>query len=478
MKKLILLLPALLLISTLQLTAQESIGYTDPDDFQYLLDYRLPDWGYSNFFISSTGFNAQGSYLNTDQQNGNPGDLFFSRMETDQARHNLGIGISPRFELYRESEKRTISLNMFSNLGSSFRKNNSDIETTFGDDETKSRSSSQAFNYGLDVSHNFYGSQNVFLITDLSARIRYDKDFTKDEFNNNTTNEVTIRTRNINFSPTLGIGFGRIRNVTPIIRAIRVNERYKELGNSSFNGSEIRNTAETFTKVQGYQRTRDRFLKDFWNDVNTGVNGKLDQIGAFDLFYLNDVFNENLGSRFEGYEASLSVDYNYVNQLFKEDNEGNNTEDRNLTINRAANVNIDFDWFKNLNLYHQVSIRAGNTFTFPLEQSDTNELISLSSIDAQWLWNFADRFQLTTDLLNRFVSTKPKENFGGDFSSYSSQLRTNLFYFVESKIALNAGAGLTYFANENEFNTNSISNNQFQWTLNAGISYYFNRNLY
>lgn len=49
MKKLLLLLGISFLYSSFTF-AQESVGFSDPDDISPLLEYRLPDWGYSNFF--------------------------------------------------------------------------------------------------------------------------------------------------------------------------------------------------------------------------------------------------------------------------------------------------------------------------------------------------------------------------------------------------------------------------------------------
>ena len=478
MKKYLLLFPCFLLISTFQLKAQESIGYTNPDDFQYLLDYRLPDWGYSNFYISSGGFNTSGTYRSFDQELGNPGDPFFNQSETSRANYNTNLGFSPRYELYRESELRTFSMDMISTLSTNFSKSKSNDKSGGTTEESKANSNGQSFRYRISLNHNYYVSEDVFFITDLFSDLRFSRGKTETEFNEMTVNDETFTDRNINFRPSVGIGFGRIRNVTPIIRAIRLNERYKELGNESFSGNEIQNTADTFTKVQGYQRTSNRFLKDFWGDVSNNVNGKLDRIGAFDLFYLNDVFNETLGSRFQGYEASVSVDYLYSNQLSKDNNELNNTETRNFNINRQANLNLTFDWFVNLDLYHQLSFRTQNTTLFPLEKSNSEEWINQTDANAEWLWIFADRFRLDTDLQARYTTRNFKDDVVDKFGVISSVLRTNVFYFIENKMALNAGVSLAYNGVNREFLDVTVVNKAFQWSVNAGIQYYFNRNLY
>ncbi|XWN36333.1 MAG: hypothetical protein ROO71_10260 [Balneola sp.] len=474
MRKLLLTLPVFLLIINFQTNAQESIGYSESTDFQYLIDYRLPDWGYSNFYISSANFNSSGSYRFIDQDSNN---FFPGTAETDQTNYSTGLSISPRYELYKESELRTFSLNMFSSLSTNF--SSFDEEETFGgsENEENSNTNSQAFQYSLSFFNDYYFSENAFLITNLFSNVRFSRFKGESERNGQPVNEQTIKQRDVNFQPSVGIGFGRIRNVTPILRSIRLNERYKELGNTSLSRSEILNTAETFTKVQGYQRTRDRFLKDFWGDVNTDVNGKLDQLNAFDLFYLNDVFSENLGSRFEGYRASLSAEYFYFNQL-RNDERINDVTNRDLSISRQVHLNFEFDWFKNLNLYHQLNINVGNNLILPLEQENGEDWINQADINAEWLWVFADRFQLTTSILNRIIDLKSKDSRFQDFDQYLSRLGTNLFYFIENRMVLNAGVSLHYQQFSREFETSNFDDKRFQWSINAGIKYYFNRNLY
>lgn len=462
----------IILLSSISLSAQESIGYTNPDDLKYLLDYQLPDWGYNNFYISSGSLGANGSYRFSDQTNSNP---VFSNSETDLSNHRFNLGITPSYELYRESEARTFSINTYSGLSTIF--SNSNLDATNSSDQN-SLINYNSFNYLLSVANNYYVSNNSFLINDLYSEIEFTKQNRKIEVNGSTNTEDDIINRNIVLMPRIGFGIGRIRNVTPIIRAIRVNERYKELGNNSLSRNEILSTADNFTRVQGYQRTKERFQKTFWGDVNSGVNGKLDQLAAFDIFYLNDVFSENLGSRFEGYEAYVSVDYFYSNQLSKVNDQFNNVETRNFSISRATHVNLNYDWFKNLDLYNQISIQAENKLILPLERDDPIDWSNEITIDAKWLWNFADRFQLNSSFENSFRSINDKNETFDNNRIFTSQLRTNFYYFIENKVALNAGVSIVHRNSNVDVTTLNTSIKEFQWGLNAGISYYFNRNLY
>ncbi|MEP1304307.1 MAG: hypothetical protein ABJK11_09635 [Balneola sp.] len=462
-------------LCTSKLYSQSSIGFSDSTDFKYLINYTLPDWGYSNFSIASGNIDLSGGFRFIDQEIGSP---FFTSSESDLFSSTADIGISPQYELYRENEKRTISLITSTGFFFGLNKNTSDETFTGTERKTEQLGNNQSFIYDIDFEGNSYINDNLFVLSDLDANLEYLWRNSESKVNNETTNQGSFTVRLIDFRPTIGLGFGRIRNVTPTIRAIRLNERYKTLTSSSFSDDEIEATANTFTKVQGYQRTKDRFLKDFWSDINDNVNGSLDQLNTYDLFYLNDIFSENLGSRFEGYESSLSVDYIYFSRLTKDEDKFNNSESRNFTIFRQTHLNLNLDWFKNLDLSHQLGLNFENKLILPLERTDPEEWINQLSVNGQWLWNFADRFQVVTDFENTFSAIKTKRDTDEKFRTITSIARTNLFYFIENRIALNAGVLLGYGDRYRKFDVISVTDKQFIWRLNGGINYYFNRNLY
>ncbi len=488
MKKHLLLLPSLLLLFTIQLEAQESIGFSDSTDFEYLIDYRLPDWGYSNFSISSGSFGFSGAKQNFETQQNEPGDPFYLFSTRDVSNRDVDFRISPRFELYRESEDKIIDFDSFISLGGSRFTRTIEDEDVFNNQINNSEeedigSQGQISNQTFLNLKNYSGfGGDIFFSAGLNTNVRYSISVSESNDDPGSDRKVTTLIRNVGLTPSIGIGFGRLRNVTPMIRALRVNERYKALGNSDFNSEEIVNTAETFTKIQGYQQTKDRFLKSFWGDINSGANGRLDDLGTFDLFYLNDVLNENLGQRFEGYSFSISGEYSYINNLRKDEEEINQavSESRDFFIQRIARVNVDGDWYKNLNLYHQINISFRNDLTLPLEKDIQNEWSNITNLTFGWQWNFADRFQFNSFLENILLTEEIKNARDDDFVRLISELSGQFSYFIENRMSLSAGLALQY-RNLNRTRSNIEvyqDQNEFLWTVNASVRYYFNRNLY
>ncbi|MBO6622972.1 MAG: hypothetical protein JJ892_12845 [Balneola sp.] len=486
MKKLLLTLPVFLLIINFQTNAQESIGYSDPDDFQYLIDYRLPDWGYSNFYISSAGSNFSSFDRSVRSQEGQPSDPFYELRNMDVSNRNYGIGVAPRFEFYKENEQRRIVFDSNISLNTNGRKTVSTDETTGNNfnftSEDFSKNSGKTFGNQIFFNISEYSEveSDLFFTAGLFSRIQYNREDSERKDDPGIERNVTLKRRTIYLNPSFGIGFGRLRNVTPMIRAIRVNERYKELGNSAFNSNEIIQTADLFTKVQGYQSTKDRFLKSFWGDINTGVNGKLTNLDSFDLFYLNDVFDENLGQRLEGYSLSITGDYSYNNNLSKEEKSTSVSTDteRDFSITRVAAVNLNAEWYKNLNLYHQIHLDFSNSTSFPLEKDIQEEWANTTSLNFGWLWNFADRFQFNSALENYLFTRELKDMPEDKFISFVSEISGHFSYFIENKMSLSAGLTLQYRKLDREFDTINLDDDLFVFSINAGVRYYFNRNLY
>jgi hypothetical protein len=73
--------------------AQETVGFSDPDNIQPLLDYRLPHWGYTNFYLD---FSLDGNLRNrnSDAEQNSAGD------------HQYSSQVIGNYTRYRESEER------------------------------------------------------------------------------------------------------------------------------------------------------------------------------------------------------------------------------------------------------------------------------------------------------------------------------------------------------------------------------------
>lgn len=170
-----------LFISTSVIFAQQSIGFSDPDDIQPLLDYRLPDWGYSNFHLD---FNAAGSGI--DQNS--------SSFKQVQKFGNLNLG--PAYTLYRESEARIFQLNAFTDFAYSSSFNSNDF---FGDSESSDNTLKIDFNVFANLKE--YVTERSFVYGKTAARIDYNS--SKSEFRDDgtLTDKTLIYDRIVSINP-------------------------------------------------------------------------------------------------------------------------------------------------------------------------------------------------------------------------------------------------------------------------------------
>ncbi len=473
----------LFLLTSSSLLAQESIGFTDSTDFKYLIDYRLPDWGYSSFSINTLSGNIDGSNWDNDYQLRNETTLLDQR-SSSRENFSSSFGLVPRYEFFQQSEERTLNLQTQFIIGGSFDKNEQEETDLSGTSTQESSASQRRFDHEFSGNGLWYLNGDFFVQSGLAYSASYRNNYNKSDVDQGQTQNYKSFSRNLRLIPSVGIGFGRLRNVTPVLRALRMNERYKALGNSSLNNDEIIYAAKQFTQYSSYNRIYDRPLKYFWEDMNTGVNQKLDGIGIFDTFYLNDVFDENLGSRFEGYSVSVDITYILQSRLDRNENRISDSFDRDLDIRRQAVVELSGLWYKNLNLDHQLSFTSNWDLALPINKENPDKWELYNFNDFSWLWVMADRFLLENSLIVRYLNSDRKDVEDFDSPVLITDLRSNLTYFIENQLAI---SGAVFFGRD--YRLTKIQDMVFpqsqrsevtnwNWGITVSLRYYFNRNLF
>lgn len=427
--------------------SQNSVGFSDPDNIQPLLDYRLPEWGYNELFLD---LNIDGVFTTDYGDDNTSSDNDFSSQ------------FAPAYNWFRESESRVSALNVTPHFRYSKSDNEnsmnsqSDIALSFNSDERFYRENSDVFFSG-NLSGDFH-QQNTE--------------------NENSSNLIDLSRLQRRFSTSfsIGIGYGRLRNVNPMIRSLRLNERFNSLDSGQSLGNEdILNAAEHFTRERGYQQAYDRPLKYFWDDLDQLISPDLSGLDPFDLLYLTDTSSEVIGRRMEGWEISGAAGIRYTVQYNREENNNSGETSSSLSENPYFSPTISGAWFKNLSLEHQVGLQAGFNYLIPLNRSTDYRSYSFS-ITGNWLYNLTDRILTNTSV--NFRTTDPR----ADLPSLSDiAIRSEINYFIENRLALFSSVryGYRYQAESTVVNGTVISatdtgNLQF----NAGIRYYLQRGVF
>ena len=455
MKKLLILLGISFLYSSFTF-AQESTGFSDPDDINLLLEYRLPDWGFTNLFWD---FSMNGN-LQKRQSDSRPESSSLDRFSGQ---------LAPVYFRYRESEPRISNYVIRPDFNYSIRESKS-----FGNEEFSERDAVLSLNW--DFNEKFYLNESDLFFTGIfSGEFQQLNSREKSQIQSATVEDISSLIRT--FTPTLsaGLGYGRLRNVNPMIRAIRMNERLGAL-NPGFglNEMDLFRAAEQFTQINGYAQVYDRPQKYFWGDMDEAISANLSALDPFDLLYLTDTLQESIGSRSEGWQIEATAGLQY--QVFydrTEDETAGGLIQSNLTRTTLFTPNISGVWAKNLSLRHQLRINSSVHHLRDLRGDERLKMTTLNA-SANWLYSISDRILANTGV-NYIRNSREL------FSNSVYMARTEFNYFLENRVSLFGNLSFIY---EPE-SVVTITGGEVTETIdqrsinfNAGVRYYMRRGLY
>jgi len=174
-----------------------SIGFADPDDLSALLGYRLPDWGWRAWVIDGS-FHGRGHTPTTLGTAGYPRLDYAADLQTEAT-------------WYRESEPRSWGLSARLS-GDWARQRADDLWTLL-----------------LDGRYRVTAHANQYLLDDrwfVSVRARTSGGYREHrvEQPDGAPEDVVVQ-RLHDHEASLRLGWGRIRDVTPLVRAQRLAER-------------------------------------------------------------------------------------------------------------------------------------------------------------------------------------------------------------------------------------------------------------
>ena len=436
------------------LLAQDSVGFSDPDNIQPLLDYRLPEWGYTNFFLD---FSTDGVFRKNK-----------SSLENSSDTDNIFSGhLSPHYIRYRESESRVSDYSLRPRIDYSFRN-----QTSYSNDEDI-RDNLELYLFWVFNEKIYLADSDIFLTGIFSGFFNQHTLWEKEE--SQSTVEIDRKLLHRNFNPTLsiGIGYGRLRTVNPMIRSLRLNERLTSLDTGqNMNQKDIISAADHFTRLSGYQQSFDRPQKYFWEDMDEQLSTDLSALNPFDLLYLTDVTSEALGFRQQGWQVSATINLqHHVDYSHQGDNTGSTS---NISTSTFLSPTIKGIWYKNLSLRHQIG--AAGSFLYQKELDDDsliddNNLLNLS---ANWLYTITDRL-----LINNSVSYFRIGRDQGPSSLMT--FRSNADYYIENSFSLFVNIEYVYNWDSTQVFTDgslteSIDERDIRFS--TGLRYYLKRGLF
>jgi|GEM_PF-1753780 len=453
MRHLIILL--VLFSCTSWLYSQNSVGFTNPKDTKPLLDYRLPNWGLQTF---RTALSMSASHDQYQQKNSNKNQS-----------NSYNFAFDPYYYLLRESEKQRFAFQLWTYLDYYHNKTETKTER---DNQFLTETKNKVFDIDSHVGMNWqrYFNPRYFGLLDLDSDISFEER----DLNRKVVDRVEEeKSKNIHRqyiqSAKIGFGFGRVRNVAPVIKALRLNERLAALGKSrTLNADEIQQIAQSFAKYWGYDRRYDRSSKYFWEETLKPITA-LHPLTPFEQYYLADVTYEKLDdNRSQGWYISPTLKYsntilkyNYTNAIKRQD---------------LLGLAVDGTWYHNLSLYHQLHIESEIFYGTELRDEPSIRQEGLFILKLNHLWNVSDRFWWSNSL--NTTTEYFKLEGGEDYFDQHYRWQSSLSFYIEDDLSWYTSFELSLDREEGDLPWKDSLYQYDDWDIRIGLLYYFDRSLF
>lgn len=399
-----------------------SIGFSAPDSTQPVRGYRLPSWHWSRWTLGGDG-NLVWNSSKQEQQ--------------ERSRLSSNLAVNPGYEGFWESEKRRASLMFAPGLSLNTSRFSSDSEFL----EQSQTGTDYALSLDSEGILREYVRGRTFLLADGGVDLQFSR-IHEDE--DEGPSETLIQS-DVQLDARLGVGVGRVRVVTPVIRALRVRERLRAAApGASMSDEDVQDAARQLARRPGYEAVYDRPDKTFWRDFFEAA-GVSSGRSPFEAFYVADVLREPVGVRREGREVQIGASASYDRFLEREEENGSLVE-RSVSETERVGAFARGQWYRNLSLRHQIG--ADLNFRVANRLNVENDHRIRGSATGQWLWVLADRVRLDTKLRAR-LSYQRMDRGENDYRSDQRYiLSSNLLFFVENSLSLSGGANAGYHYSE------------------------------
>lgn len=383
------------------LLEQDVVGYTDPSADGSIFEYRLPTWGYwSNQVEGSFGGEGRRISADADESDG------------DQLEFELG----GRSAFRHESDDQTVRLQF--RLDSSHARVTSETRNGTNPSEKRVRRDYHAEAAVITRWDRYFAPQVAWI---LGGEAQTDYRESMLEVPGSTDTEVR---RAAQLAIEAGVAVGRVRDVTPVLRAERVAERFVALGRPRPSRAQVLALADQIARREGYVVVYERHEKFFWPAVLAELAVE-SGFTPFEILYLIEVLEEPLAVRSQGQVIELTVERSRRTSDTSTDYTG-------TTLRAAAH------WSHNLTLTHQLSAAA----TVSHVEFDTSVELGpeRSTIDEVWgvsvahLWEIADRLVVRTELEFEHLTEELVDTRETDGDRFSLELTAD--YFVEDHLSL------------------------------------------
>ncbi|RLD17001.1 hypothetical protein DRI50_00455 [candidate division KSB1 bacterium] len=426
--------------------------------------YKLPTWHYFVLYTDLTGSMRGNNYARGERK-------------TDLDQHTLIF--TPFYKYVWQSEQKTALLRLSARNLYNYQK-----------DKLEERQSTRTQKYTKKESYfrmagnlNRYIADAWFLNFQGDGKFNYQEntyDYRKEMNGDVLRDKRSSITREFYFNANLGFGYGRIRDVTPVFRALAFNRRLEAVTGRKFDN--LQDLAVAFTRQAAYWSLYERSAKYFYYSLPEAIGTTLKNLQAWQLMYLNDSFSELIGTRREGSETrgGLSLNYHKESDSFGTKPYASGVTQLGLYLQHA--------YYHNFSPYYQLGANVSMSLNKVVDTSPVYDYSGNMTMTLSNLLNLTDRLLCNFDLQYQtlFIS-------GGKdgVKSWERQIdysgRLSFLYRVENHIYLTSNMdwqkiklsplGAFFYYNGDLVGYSGYSKTEM-WSIDFGLRYYFSLGVY
>ena len=451
MKNITIILSALFCLFSFNIDAQNyGLDNTDPAVFT---KYRVPKTDLRSLWFNTNLFFGSNKTISSDEQP-------FNSYSNNGYNSNFRFNLIPSYLLLHESEDSY--LNFQAEAGGSYAHSFLYNQNSQTNSTSEMKQNDYSTLIDLTSTYNtYFNMDNIFY--SMGSTIYVNMSQSKSEENTGNFNKIYSNRKTQNYSVSLGIGIGKLRNVTPVVTAIRFQERMKQLGliNQNLSDQTIEDLAMQFHKEPYYGDIHSRPDKYFWQGIDNVLNKDGVSLHGLNMYadaYLREALNEIRFFRQEGLIAGLNFQLQYSNRY-----EYPSILSENLNI--LANPYLEYS--HQLNLKSQISLKISLSGGPVLTEHSATKQSYMINTNVGYNYELTDRLVCSiANLLQYYIN-----NQSSQYKTIFENLSLNLDYFVEDNLLLNA----SYLWNYTYQKVTSLKNENLVNSLNIGFTYYFER---
>jgi len=449
-----LLLVFFIFIFVIKIDAQNyGLDNSDPSLFT---KYRLPDTD-----LRALWFNTSLS-LNTDKQ-----DNVNIDGKSSNYNSHFGYSLSPYYYLLQESEQHYLNFNanIYGSYNHSYSENHSLYSPNFNSYSNKQYSTHLTAIFTDNIYRN---SGDMFY--SFGSNINVDMSDTKSESNYYFESKSYNGSKYQNYSFLFGVGFGKVRNVTPVVSAIRFQERLKQINllNHDLSDQTIEDLAQQFSRQNYYSMVHVRSGKYFWRSIDNALSRdgvSLNGLNMYSSSYLMETTGEIRFLRQEGFMAGINVNFNYQNAY--QANSSNYVLEEDLYTLGNAYLNYSHQLNLDSQINFNLAVSGGpNVLAKPVARQ-------MYYLDANAGYNYELTDRIVISLNNEFILNFWNESL--QRKTLTNYLTFSVNYFIEDNISFNANYNWEYSSEKNNLMLHSDTINMH--SINAGFTFYIDRGL-